>query len=343
MDLCDSSDADATRKSAPIQGLLGAVFMSLVVEAERDIRRRLAEKLSTAEWAPSALINVLALDEIEIARPIIAGSPVLADQDLMRLLVEATIEHKIEVARRPGLGGAVIDAILEQGDPIVVSALAGNHSAEVTDTHMRRLVDAAIKISALRSPLARHPKLTSALAEQLYTMVSQALRQGLAERFRLDTAALDRLLAESTRESHAAASEDNRLVAMSTDGQREEMERRLIDKLHAAGQLRPGYLIRALREHRLSLFVTALAELGKFDVGHLQRAIASDRPELLALACAAVGIDRSVFPTILQLVRQLNGGRPAGGQEAARRAVAAFGLGSPAIAAEAFRKAAAGF
>ena len=47
---------------------------------------------------------MLALDEIEIARPIIAASPVLKDADLIRLLVEATIEHQIEVARRPNLG-----------------------------------------------------------------------------------------------------------------------------------------------------------------------------------------------------------------------------------------------
>ena len=32
------------------------------------------------------------------------GSPVLGDEDLIRLLVEATIEHQIEVARRPNLG-----------------------------------------------------------------------------------------------------------------------------------------------------------------------------------------------------------------------------------------------
>lgn len=325
-------------KSSPVQGLLGAVFMSLVVEAERDIRKRLADKLSRADWAPSALINVLALDEIEIARPIIANSPVLQDPDLLRLLVEATIEHKIEIAGRPQLGPAVVDAILDQGDPVVISALAGNHTALVTMEHMQKLVEVARDVSSLRSPLTRHPKLTSALAEQLYALVSQALREGLGERFRLDTAALDKLLAESTREAHAASS-DNRVVALSTDGQREEMERRLIDKLHAAGQLRPGYLIRALREQRLSLFLTALAEQGRFEVAHLQRAINSDKPELLALACSAVGIDRSVFPTILQLVRQLNAGRPSGGAEGARRAAEVYGSVTQEAAAEALLKA----
>ena len=34
------------------------------------------------------------------------------------------------------------------------------------------------------------------------------------------------------------------------------------------------------------------------------------RSDLLQLACNAVGIDRSAFPAILQMVRGLNGGRP---------------------------------
>src|SRR5581483_6496684 len=94
------------------------------------------------------------------------------------------------------------------------------------------------------------------------------------------------------------------------DGEQEEMELRLVEKLHAAGQLRPGYLVRALREGRLSLFTASLAALGRFELEQVRRTMDSDRPELLALACSAVGIDRSVFPTILELIRQLNGGRP---------------------------------
>ena len=117
------------------------------------------------------------------------------------------------------------------------------------------------------------------------------------------------------------------------------MERRLVAKLEAAGQLRPGHLLRALKEGRLTLFLTALATLGRFDRNHVLRAVNSDRPELLALACAAVGIDRSVFPTILEMVRDLNGGLPGGGQEGARRAGGAFGPFEAHIAGAAFRRA----
>ena len=340
VDLCDAGDAAVgLMTSQPIQALLNSIFMSLVVEAERDIRRRLSEKLSAAEWAPPALINVLALDDIEIARPVIAGSPVLKDHDLVRLLVEATIEHQIEVAGRPGIGPPVIAAILQQSEPAVLTALAGNASAALGAHDLERLVEAAQRHAAIRSPLARHPALSGDLAARLYLWVGQAIRQSLVERFRLDPVALDAAIAASVREAHAgAAAEAYEGRTLARDDEREDMERRLVAKLSAAGQLRAGYLLRALKEGRLPLFAAGLAALGRFEESQVRRALDSDRPELLALACAAVGIDRSAFPTILAMVRDLNGGRPGGGSEGARRASGAFGPFDANIAGAAFRQ-----
>jgi uncharacterized protein (DUF2336 family) len=341
-DLCDAPHVGAAMKSQAIQGLLSSIFMSLVVEAERDIRHRLSEKLADADWAPNALVNVLALDDIEIARPIISQSPVLKELDLVRLLVEATIEHQIEVARRPNLSQTVVSAILEQAEPAVLTALAGNTSAELGPRDMEELVEASRQIAALRTPLSQHPKLTGQLAKRLYLWVGLALRQGLADRFRLDVAILDEALAASLNEVHVGVAHLNSeaLPRTSREGEREAMERRLVDKLHAAGQLRPGYMIRALREGRLGLFTASLAVLGRFDNAQVQATIDSDRPELLALACAAVGIDRSVFPDILAMIRKLNDGRPGGGAEGARKASVAFAPVSPEVAGAAFRQAA---
>jgi len=335
-DLCDSSP-DTRRPE--VQGLLDNVFMALVVEAERDIRKVLAERLSGTDWAPKALINVLALDEIDIARPIIARSPLLQDQDLIRLLIEATIEHQIEVARRPDLSARVVDAVIDRAEPAVLTALVGNASAQITESGMERLVESSRRIAALRSPLARHPKLTKMLAEQLYGWVGQALRAAIADRFRIDSEALDQAIADAVRAAQTANGEE-RQVLLSRDGEREEMERRLIAKLEAAGQLRPGYLVRALKERKLSLFENAMAALGGFSVADVRAAIDAPSPEPLALACAAVGIDRVVFPTVLSLVRELNAGRPYG-SEAGRAILSAFGAPG-AIAGEHFRQAVAG-
>lgn len=335
--LCDQAEGDAVMTPA-VNDLVGSIFMTLAAEAEHDIRRRLAEKLAPASWAPSALMNVLALDDIEIAAPVIASSPVLQDHDLIRLLVESTLDHQIAVARRGRLGAPVIEAILKQKEPAVLTALAGNDTADLSPSAMARLVEHSRRIAAMRSPLARHPRLSSDLAQRLYLWVGQSLRTALIDRFRLDPDVLDAALADSVREAHAALDGVPPLVARN-EAEKFEAEERLVDKLFDAGQLKPGYLLRALREGRLSLFVAAISRLGGFEIEHIRRAINSDRPELLALACAAIGVDRGAFPTILEAVQALNDGRPGGGAEARRRASGAFGPFDADIAAMAFRQA----
>ena len=343
-DLCESASKAGSLDAATVQSLLNDIFMSLVMEAEREIRRRLAEKLAGAVWAPRALVNVLALDDIENARPLIASSPVLQDRDLIRLLVEATIEHQIEVARRPNIGPLIVDAILTQEEPSVLTALACNETADISADGMQRLVDASRKIPALRPPLVRHQKLTGSLAEQLYAWVGTSLKQAIVSRFEVDAEALDSALKEAVKEVHetypaepsAKGSKPKLTPAPTPSKERQETEHRLIGKLHEAGQLRPSYLLRALREGKLSLFEAALAKLGGFDADQVHIAVVSDRPELLAMACVAVGVDRSVFPTLLGLVRSLNGGLPSGEIEAANRAFNAFGSHPRSAAATAF-------
>lgn len=337
VDLC--AHADGNVLAVPqMRDLIGSVFMTLVAEAERDIRRRLAEKIGPAPWAPQALVNVLALDDIEIAGPVIASSPVLQDHDLIRLLVESTLDHQIAIARRGRLGAPVIEAILKQEEPAVLTALAGNDTAEINASAMERLVDSSRRIAAMRSPLARHPRLSSDMAQRLYLWVGQSLRSALIGRFRLDPVAMDAELALAVREAHASI-EGLPPAQARSEAERETAEARLIDKLSEGGQLKPSYLLRALREGRLTLFVAAIARLGGFEAAHVRRAIDSDRPELLALACAAIGVDRGAFPTILEAVRSLNHGRPGGGAEGQRRAGGAFGPFDADIAGMAFRQA----
>lgn len=334
-DLCDRN-VEAC-KGPEAQGFLQEIFMGVVVQAERDIRQRLAERLAKATWAPHALICVLALDDIEIARPVIASSPLLKDHDLIRLLVEATLEHQIEVARRPAIGTMVVNAIIDQSQPEVLIALAGNDTAEVSPLAMQRLVAASQRIAALRGSLAQHPRLTQDLAESLYAWVGEAVRANIASRFTLDpellSAAVDEAVADAAAEPSARTSSD-------ALRERDEMERRLIAKLQAADQLRPGYLLRALREGRLARFEAGLTALGGFPPGSVAKAVRLRRCQPLALACAAVGIDRSVFPTIISLVRALNGGSPASTPDGQQRINEAFAL-SPEQASEAFLEAAA--
>lgn len=313
-DLCESS-SDCS--GAALQGLLHDIFMDVVAEAERDFRLRLACKLAAAAWAPRALVTLLARDEIEIARPVIAQSPLLQNHDLIRLLVEASIEHQIEVARRPRLDAEVIGAILDQGDSSVLAALADNSTAEVSALSMQRLVSFSQRVAAIRAPLTRHPRLTGPLGALLYRWVGESLREALSERFATDSEAFRKAI-EKTIDEYGGTRD---VVAAAND--RDAMDRRMVEKLSAAGQLRAGLLIRSLNEGKLGLFKAGLCALASLSDDEVVAALNADGPELLAQACAKVGIDRSAFNTVLAYVRALNRGRPGLGAAAAGTAKAA--------------------
>jgi uncharacterized protein (DUF2336 family) len=224
----------------------------------------------------------------------------------------------------------------------VLTALASNDTAEVSPKALGALVEASQHITGMRSPLVRHPRLTNELAERLYTWVGQSLRSAIVSRFRVDPAVLDKALAEAVGEAHAHPG----AIAFKVDGwqplvrdDQDEVDLRLIAKLHAAGQLKPSYLLRSLREQRVSLFRAALATLGEYALKDVKKATEVDRPELLALACAGVGVDRSAFSTLLGLVRAANAGKPGGDPQRARRAFDAFRPDQAHMAAAAFRKA----
>ena len=321
------------------QALVDQVFMTLVSQTEQEVRRKLADRICEADWAPRSLVNILALDEIEIARPVIAGSPLLADNDLIRLIVEATLEHQIEIARRPEIGESVVDAILDRSEPAALAALAHNETAQIGPESMNRLVDSARRLPALRAPLSRHPRLTAKLGERLYAWVGEALRSSVAQRFQLDEKALAAAIEAAVDDAKTGAPPKQQRAQPPPSPEQEAIEQTLIRKLDAAGQLKPGYLLRALRENKLSLFEAALARLGGLDLSDIRRALASERPELLALACMAAGIDRGVFAALLARVRELNGGRPGGGQDGGARAMQAFSVCPPSLAAGNFRRA----
>ncbi len=236
----------------------------------------------------------------------------------------------------------MVEALLNISQPAALAALAHNESARIPADGMNRLVDSARRLPALRAPLSRHPRLTEALGVRLYAWVGDALRSSLAERYKLDEKALTAAIGQAVDDAKTGQGRPAAPSAPPAPAERSAeqawMERNLIEKLDAAGQLKPGFLLRALREGRLSLFEGCLARLAGLDVGDMERALAGERPEMLAMACMAAGVDRGVFTAMLGMVRDLNAGRPGGGADGLSRGLAVFQSCPPAQAAGNFRR-----
>ncbi len=295
--LIESPTVGGALESEQVLTLVDDILMPLVMQADPATRARLSSRLASKDWAPEALVVELSQDELAIAQPIIAASPLLTDDDLLDVLAGTTLDHHIAVASRSWLGSAVIGAILAQNQPLVLTALACNQAVELSRPDLFHLTRASRQFASLRAPLARHPGLTAPMAETMLAWVGTSLHSSLINRFHLSP----------------------KVQPIASD--QSEMDQRLADKLMASGNLHPSAVLRALREDQRSLFMAALARLSDIDLGAVRRMVEAPTPDLLALACLAIGLDRATFSPLLAHVRRLWGDRPGGdGRHAADRA-----------------------
>lgn len=284
-------------QSDQILTLLDDILMALVMQAAPATRARLSARLAAKDWVPVALVVGLSQDELPIAQPIIAESPLLTNDDLLEILSGTTLDHHIAVAMRPDVSPALINAILNQNEPLVLTALATNAAVDLSRSNLFCLVQASRRFASLRAPLARHPLLTAPMAETMLAWVGTSLQSSLIHRFHL------------SRKARPIVSDQS------------EMDQRLADKLMASGNLHPGAVLRALREDQPSLFMAAMARLSDIDLAGVRRMVEAPSPDLLALACLAIGLDRATFSPLLAHVRRLWGDRPGGdGRQAVNRA-----------------------
>ena len=91
-DLFISTDG---RLSDRERALMRDILAKLIGEIELKVRRSLAESLTEADDAPADLVNLLANDEIAVARPILMQSSVLRDAELIEIIRQRTHEHRM--------------------------------------------------------------------------------------------------------------------------------------------------------------------------------------------------------------------------------------------------------
>jgi len=274
--------ADKRVKDENVQAFAN-FFTQLVTAAAKEVRQGLSERLGASDSLPPELARALANDEIAIARPVIAASPLLNDDDLLALLAKESTDHRLLVALRPGLGAKIAEAILDAGEPLLMTALASNVHAQLPEGGFERLVEASEKFSSLRLPLTRHPALTETLAKRLYQWVGDTLREQLCARYPNHADQLKQAVGETVaaiNQSHIAV------------------------RMEAAGHLTPLYLLRLLREGQRNLFMRCLSLMAGVQVQDIEFMLAKPSARPFYLVCLAAGIERDVFPSLLEALRR---------------------------------------
>jgi len=143
-EICDLFLAHAPACRADQVSVFGEVMMALVVIVRRDALVELSGKLAPVDNAPSQVARRLARDDdMAIAGPMLTLSKALTDSDLAEIVANKGPSHLKAVLKRPQLGAAVSDLLLERDDPALIYRLASSEEVHFSEVGIVKLVYAA--------------------------------------------------------------------------------------------------------------------------------------------------------------------------------------------------------
>lgn len=265
-------------------------------DIEPHVRRVLVRRLAAHSSVPHDLVWMMANDQIDIARPMIIHSPVLLDEDLVRLIVEWGDGHALAVAQRAEVSPSVSEALVSLGDEDISLTLLNNRGAELGEQAMRQLALFSRNAPRLQDPLLRHPAMSIELASLMYHWVGAALQAYIIETY--DDVIGDKLRDEvvwATRDALAEhlGSQPSHTPFPPENGGTEE-----IDSRAAA-------VLAALRSRDLKVAENAMARLTRLSVEYAARILYHDNGEALAVVARSAGLPRPVFSELFVLVHGL--------------------------------------
>ncbi|XBQ16066.1 MAG: DUF2336 domain-containing protein [Oceanicaulis sp.] len=269
---------------------IGAEIVRVLArDAAEMVRRALAVTLQRSPHLPADVARHLIADVDSVAVPVIAGSPVLEDADLVALIGEAATSRQIAVASRETLSEKVVDAIVERGAPEAVSTAAANDGARFNETSY----DAAIRRFTDRPDVLERFIERSALplsvTEKLISKISDEAISRLVHRHALP-ASLAVELAEGARERATVDLVEQ--AGLSPD------PRRFVQQLQMSGRLTPSLMLRALFRGHMAFFEHCIAELAEIDHAKAWLLVHDAGPLGLDAVFRRAGLPERILPAV---------------------------------------------
>jgi uncharacterized protein (DUF2336 family) len=274
------SPIDAETRSA-----MEAVLTLLLDDPAPEVRLALADALGASPRAPRHVIIALANDHDDIARLVLARSPVLIDAELVDIAAAAEEPLQMAVALRPRVSSLVCAALAEVGARHACRAMLANHNAEVTRVSMVRIAERFGDDPAVRDVLMARPDLPADVHQMLVRQLGDALtglmvRKGWADPER--AAKVTRQSCDRVSVVIARHAPDNELAL-------------LVEHLRISGQLTTELLLRAICQGRMRFFEAALSNLAKAPPRRVATLVRAGRTAALRAIYTKAGLPKSTF------------------------------------------------
>lgn len=291
------------------------IFRMLARDADVAVRRALAEAIRDEPLVPHDVVQALALDDVEVATPVLEDSIVLPDEDLIEVVKSRGVAHQIAVARRSQISPLLAETLAETRSETVVQTLLRNPGAELAETTYDAIVRSfpaaspvlgAVtdhRLAAILRSAARHPSMPVFLAERLVHRVAEKVRAALGAIQHLPATTIDRLVARSRERA---------TVALLRHGAADQ-NATLARQLGRAGRLTGSLLVRAYLDGHVDFVASGLALASGEPDAKVAAVLARRQINVLTAIAESAGMPDKGIAALSAIVKAARATKYAGG------------------------------
>ncbi len=181
--LADVVSLPSSRVNAFERAMIGDLLIEILREATPSERARVSKRLANLTEIPAPLLRLLLRDEIAIAGPLLEDGTSISDLDLVGCVRDATMEHRLMVARRRHLSEVVAEALVESAEPPVIELLLRNENAKMSQATLEMVVAASRENHAYIAGLLRRHELRPSQAYVMFWWSDADCRRLILSRF----------------------------------------------------------------------------------------------------------------------------------------------------------------
>ena len=267
------------------------VLAAIASDYSTQVRAQIARLIASSLSPFSRSAQRFAMDDIEVARPILEHSEALTEDTLLRVVNQKSQDHMMAVTRRRRISEAVSHALVERGDDAVVTSLLTNQRAEIGTEAYGMVAKRAETSPVLQAPLVRRSGVPIELLNHLYMKVEADLRREIVGKF--ESVPPEELEAAFRRSR-------TRLSNRYSQPEDFELSKRRIDGMQRSGALIPQVLASLMREGPAArtAFKIAFARLTDVEFDLIERVVEGQDLDTVALLCRGSSFDRALFVSL---------------------------------------------
>lgn len=269
------------------------IMDKLAYELETSVRAELADKLAHITNPPQKLTHKFALDEIDVARPILKSSQILSDNFLVKVAETKSQDHLLAISGRETLSVKITDVLVSRGDQNVLENVSLNKGANISRQGFEKLTESAEHNIRLDTILFNREDAPKDLLKIIKSRVSRTIK---AEAFDKGLHITDEEIDETVEKKSSDIDTKDAETAANLE---------VINKLFQINQLDERVIKHYCTLNQVDETIYALSLITRLPKANVRHCLLTAEIPALAILCKANAFKKATFGSLLELRKRI--------------------------------------